>query len=79
MLDGSTLNLSGIVLSGDSLWGNAEAPPRRVAVPVAHVRRIEERRLSAGRTTAAGLGIAATVALVALVVIGASQGFGIGY
>jgi hypothetical protein len=65
-LDGSTLEIAGPQLAGDSLVGSVGSPPQRAAVALRDVQRLEERRVDAGRTG----GLTAAILLGALAVVG---------
>lgn len=59
LITGTTLKLSGVRASGDSLVGQSGAPPLRIAVHRTEVRSVDERRLHLGRTAAAAVGLIA--------------------
>lgn len=68
--DGRVLELRRAQLAGDSLVGEAGAPPGRVAVALSDVRRLEERRAS--RLVGVALFVGAIAGVAALVVSGGS-------
>ncbi|HEX8906250.1 MAG TPA: hypothetical protein VF771_15480 [Longimicrobiaceae bacterium] len=67
--DMSTIELRNPQVLGDSIVGEAGDPPRRAAIAIADVQRIDVRRVSATRTgglTLAVLVVASAVAVVAV-------------
>jgi hypothetical protein len=71
--DGSTIELAGVRVAGDTLRGTVWATrrgtqPRTVAFPVDSVQRLEARRVSVGRTAALTGGLLAVYVLVAVAV-----------
>ena len=74
--DGSVLVMTHSVIVNDSLVGVAGEPPRRVAVAVRDVERLDERRFSPARTAGLALGtvvgLAATLALFVVVAVATS-------
>jgi hypothetical protein len=73
--DGHTVELSGVTVSGDTLRG-VSARQRllrvsrdQVAMSVADIALVEVRRLDVRRSVAAGVGVAAVIALPVLFVI----------
>lgn len=68
--DGASFTLTGVTVSGDSIVGDlvpdGGVTPRRVALPLAQVRRVETRGVDPARTTGAVLGGTALVVLAAL-------------
>jgi hypothetical protein len=70
LADGSALTLSNAQVIGDSLVGETDEPPRRLAVAVADVRRVEQQELSRGRTAVAtGAGVLVVVWTVGLIAV----------
>ena len=64
-------------VDGDSLYGYQPGSAQPVAIAVADVRRAEERRISAGRTTGLVAGIVAGsfIAVIGLALASMSAGF----
>jgi hypothetical protein len=71
--DGSSIELAGVRVAGDTLRGTVwatrrSAEPRAVALPVDSVPRLEARRVSVGRTAALTGGLLAVYVLIAVAV-----------
>lgn len=62
--DGSLVVLASPRVTGDSIVGTAGSPPRRTAVAVAGVERVEAREVSAGKTAGLVGGILGAAALM---------------
>lgn len=61
--DGTVLVLHRVLVTADSVFGDFGNPPRRLAISLSEVSRIEERRVSPPHTLGLALVIAAALAL----------------
>ena len=74
--DGTVIVLESPRIAGDSLIGNLGNPPERLAVAMADVTALDERKVSVGRSAAAvGVGVGALTVLFGILILAVLRAF----